>query len=188
MNITCENPKCSSEFKAKPSDNRKYCSRSCAATVNGSKYPKKKRSLGSKRTCRVCLRDSKSRSGLCASCRSMSLVHKEALKIDRWRSGDYSIVTNKSGQLSKWAKTQLVVMSGSKCTECGWGKKNPKLDRPILAVDHIDGNWTNNSFQNLRVLCFNCHTLTETFGSLNIGNSPQPRPGLTKIVASLDVV
>jgi hypothetical protein len=34
----------------------------------------------------------------------------------------------------------------------------------VLQVDHIDGDWYNNSIENLRFLCPNCHTQTETWG------------------------
>lgn len=39
------------------------------------------------------------------------------------------------------------------------------LDRTlILQLDHIDGDNTNNELANLRILCPNCHTQTETWG------------------------
>lgn len=34
----------------------------------------------------------------------------------------------------------------------------------LLNIDHIDGNWKNNLITNLRFLCPNCHSQTETFG------------------------
>lgn len=33
-----------------------------------------------------------------------------------------------------------------------------------LHIDHRDGNWRNNTVENLRYLCPNCHTQTETYG------------------------
>jgi predicted HNH restriction endonuclease len=36
-----------------------------------------------------------------------------------------------------------------------------------LQIHHIDGDATNNKEENLQLLCPNCHTLTENYGSLN---------------------
>ena len=32
----------------------------------------------------------------------------------------------------------------------------------VLEIDHIDGDWHNNQIENLRFLCPNCHSQTET--------------------------
>lgn len=40
-----------------------------------------------------------------------------------------------------------------------------------LELDHIDGNNCNDSRDNLRFLCPNCHTLTETYRGKNIDNT-----------------
>lgn len=49
------------------------------------------------------------------------------------------------------------------CAECGM---SPEWNgKPLtLQVDHIDGDRFNNVLENLRFLCPNCHTQTETFG------------------------
>lgn len=39
-----------------------------------------------------------------------------------------------------------------------------------LELDHIDGNNMNNNFENLRLLCPNCHAMTPTYRGRNIGN------------------
>lgn len=44
------------------------------------------------------------------------------------------------------------------------------LDGPIpLQLDHVDGDRTNNELRNLRLLCPNCHALTDTYCGRNIG-------------------
>lgn len=39
-----------------------------------------------------------------------------------------------------------------------------------LEVEHIDGDATNNSEENLTLLCPNCHSLTRTYRGANKGN------------------
>lgn len=48
------------------------------------------------------------------------------------------------------------------CEECGLGTwwNGKKL---TLQLDHKDGDRTNNAFENLRIVCPNCHTQTPTF-------------------------
>lgn len=45
---------------------------------------------------------------------------------------------------------------------------------PPLHVHHIDGDATNNSEDNLQLLCPNCHSLTENYGRLN-AKSTRPK-------------
>ena len=53
-----------------------------------------------------------------------------------------------------------------RCDICGiseWRKKSISLE-----LDHIDGNKHNHKINNLRLLCPNCHSQTDTFRSKNI--------------------
>lgn len=53
-----------------------------------------------------------------------------------------------------------------KCTSC---ELEEWLGRPIpLELEHIDGNPTNNTLENLELLCPNCHALTPTYRGKNV--------------------
>ena len=54
---------------------------------------------------------------------------------------------------------------GYACECCGISKwQDAKI---VLECDHIDGNKTNNVITNLRLLCPNCHSQTDTFKGRN---------------------
>lgn len=63
---------------------------------------------------------------------------------------------------------QLVERDGNACSVCGIAEWNNKPLR--LWVDHIDGDASNNSPDNFRLVCPNCDSQSETFGAKNKGN------------------
>ena len=65
-------------------------------------------------------------------------------------------------QFSNHIKRYLMEKNNCKCEKCGWGETNPYTGNIPLEVDHIDGNYQNNSEDNLQLLCPNCHSLTPT--------------------------
>lgn len=59
------------------------------------------------------------------------------------------------------------------CEECGISEW---LGKPLsLQLEHIDGNHLNNSFENLKILCPNCHSQTNTFAGRNVNHSNSKR-------------
>jgi len=67
-------------------------------------------------------------------------------------------------------KRFLTEVYGEFCSECGIG---PEYNgKPLcLEVDHIDGVSDNNLPENLRLLCPNCHSQTETYKAKNNTNT-----------------
>lgn len=71
-------------------------------------------------------------------------------------------------QFSKGTIKRYLSEQRSGCWECeivNWCGKDL-----VLALDHIDGNASNNNEANLRLLCPNCHSQTKTYKGRNRGN------------------
>ena len=65
-------------------------------------------------------------------------------------------------------KNFLIETRGSKCWSCD---SEEWMGQPIpLELEHVDGNSQNNSLDNLKILCCNCHAPTPTFKNRNKGN------------------
>lgn len=86
--------------------------------------------------------------------------------INEWLSGKVNPV-NTNGLLRPWGRRYLFIINKNKCSRCGWGEVNKTTGEIPLEVDHIDGNYRNNKIENLRLLCPNCHSLTETHKNSN---------------------
>lgn len=134
---------------------RKFCNRSCSAKFNN-KFKRKKRG---KRKCENCkcvfqLTSKNFRNKNCDTCAKGNL---------------YLIKTSLDEILDdKTRRLFLIRKFGHQCQICKnttWnGKKIP------LQLDHIDGKANNNTAENLRILCPNCHAQTPTFAGRNVGN------------------
>ena len=78
------------------------------------------------------------------------------------------------------------------CVCAGCGISDTYNGKPItLQVDHIDGNSDNNFPSNIRLLCPNCHSQTETFSGRNKKNTKRnsymQRYRLKKLVGEVGI-
>ena len=61
----------------------------------------------------------------------------------------------------EYLKKHLIAARGHRCEQC---KNTEWMQYPIpLEVHHKDGDRTNNSPENLSLLCPNCHSLTDNY-------------------------
>lgn len=92
-------------------------------------------------------------------------------KISQWLSGDISVTWMMPRKDPKtFVKQYLIDTRGDRCEVCGFDEKHPIDGRSVITMDHIDGDYTNNHIDNLKLLCPNHHALTPTYGSRNKGN------------------
>ena len=88
--------------------------------------------------------------------------HRRSAILQEWLSGTYF---NKKGTPPDVAKEWIRAQQGNKCLICGITDWNGK---PIVfQFDHIDGNPDHNTKENIRMVCPNCHSQTETYGVKN---------------------
>ena len=99
----------------------------------------------------------------CIECQK-AYQQKEYIKY--WKSGLKDGIRGEY-QLSSYIRNYLLNKNNYKCELCGWGETNPYTRTIPLEIHHKDGNYLNNSEDNLQVLCPNCHSLTETIKSHN---------------------
>ena len=80
---------------------------------------------------------------------------------------DEILVHSKKTLSSHKLKIRLISegLKSHRCECCGITKWNGK-PTPI-ELDHIDGNRYNNTIENLRILCPNCHAQTDTYRAKN---------------------
>lgn len=119
-----------------------FCSHSCAAKFNNLGVVRNGESLKK-----------------CISCGK--LLRKQAKKRCKICETIYKIENGK--HVCKGAlRNYLIKINGYKCEQCG----NTHWQGVLIPIDvhHIDGNKKNNVLTNLKLLCKNCHALTENYG------------------------
>lgn len=138
----------------------KFCSSSCAASFNNRGV---RRHGKPKSKCLHC--NKTNRSSFSKYCSNQCHWDYKTLKLYE---------TGNLGRLGeKGVRRILLKYRHHRCEICKrktWNKK------PIpISVDHINGNPHDNSVSNLRLICWNCHAQTPTFGNKNKGNGRKNR-------------
>jgi hypothetical protein len=152
-----------------------FCSRSCSAKFNNKNNPKKvKKAQLVNTTCGFCNKGIVRRkyelknntNNFCTRLCQRNYDYNEFIK--NWLNGKES--GNASGGASAWVKRYILEKCNNKCVACNTGNTWNGIPL-ILQLDHIDGDCKNNLELNLRILCPNCHTQTNTYGSKNKNSS-----------------
>lgn len=87
--------------------------------------------------------------------------------ISQWKNGEVDGGNDNWGGISKHIKRYLRNKYNNACCLCGWNKVSVYTNKVPLEIDHIDGNPMNHSEDNLRLICPNCHSLTENYRGRN---------------------
>lgn len=164
--MICKN--CGNDFAPKNYRNNTFCSSSCSATFNNTKrirnHPVKNCSLVS---CNKEFRPKGYNSKFCSS--ECSGKSQRLEKIKRFEAGllkDYSV---RSSSIREYVLSK----QNGVCAICG-GLPHHFGKKLVFIVDHIDGNWKNNAPSNIRCICPNCNSQTDTFGGKNFGSGARP--------------
>jgi hypothetical protein len=141
-----------------------YCSSSCAATVNNTLVPKRKRKKNEK-GCLEC--------NAAISHRNDKYCSFKCQQEYLWKTVTKPRVLKGGSSVSTTLRRFLSETRGYHCERCKINEWDG--EKLVLQVDHIDGDPDNNFPSNLRLLCPNCHSLTPTYKGGNKKNPKQAR-------------
>jgi predicted nucleic acid-binding Zn ribbon protein len=156
-------PNCNATIPYAKRDN-KFCCMACAATFNnrqrGTNAPTAiptPRNPGE--PCVVCGKPIKSGGKYCSLA-----CHVE----DRKRKKNEEIVAG-IAKNARQVKRYLIEQHGERCMSptCAWDFEKMPVN---VEIEHIDGDASNNTLDNVILLCPNCHSLTPTYKGKNKGN------------------
>lgn len=118
-----------------------------------------------KRYCLCCNKELKSTQEKYCS-QNCAVEYGKKQRIQDWKDGKISGLKGKY-QISSFVRNYMLEKANCQCERCGWHEVNPVTQKIPLEIHHKDGNYRNNTEENLEVLCPNCHSLTSTYKALN---------------------
>lgn len=134
--------------------------------------------FGRMRKCSNCNKkiDARSIGYLCSKC----LIEKNTeYKYLLWlETGDLGIKVGTT--LRGKMREKLLHYYGNKCNICGISEWNGK--ELVLVLDHINGDASNNTKENLRFVCPNCDSQLDTYKSKNKNSARSHRKKYTEVV------
>ena len=154
-----KNPKlclnCKNIISYEKKASNKYCCRSCSIEVSN-----RKRAKLIEKNCINCNNIlGKSAIKFCSN--KCQREYEYSQRVSMWINGNHSIKSR------DFFRRYLTETYGYKCSCCNISEWNGKSI--VLEIDHIDGNSENNKPENLRLICPNCHSQTDTYKARNIG-------------------
>lgn len=164
------NPKvckfCGKPIPFQDRNTKDFCNHSCSASFNN-KGVCRNGNPSEKHYCLNCGKETINKKFCSPICQQ---EYNYKIYINEWKQGLKDGMKGKY-ETSSYIRRYLFEKYNSSCQECGWNKVNPFTERIPLQIHHIDGDCTNNKEENLQLLCPNCHSLTENYGSLNQNSS-----------------
>jgi len=120
-----------------------------------------------------CIKEMPSSQKFCS--KTCAAQNKREHKIYLWLNGYEVLTTRGNTATAHWIRDYLLEKNNYKCSKCGWGEVNSYTGKVPLELEHIDGNFLNNSPDNLIILCPNCHALTSTYKGANKKGRPRAK-------------
>lgn len=129
----------------------KFCDQSCSASFNNRGVT---RHIKRSRFC-SCGQPKTLQNKYCDECIEKSVYNK--------------VVLLEHAKHDKIRKRIILEQRGHRCERCGLTEW---MGEPVpIELDHIDGNSDNNTAENLRLICPNCHAQTSTYKGANAGEN-----------------
>ena len=147
----------------------KFCSHSCSASFNNLGIVRNPKLLREKKICEICgkeftpvhqYKDQQTCSSVCAG------EFEKSKTIKKFINGELSDRQVRGRTI----RAYVLKKQNNKCAICNCLPEHN--EKPLtFIVDHIDGVFTNNIPENIRVICPNCNSQTDTFAGKNIGKN-----------------